>query len=154
MTRTAILGWGSLLWDKSQRQFEEQHDEWHFDGPVLKVEFSRKSASRLYAFMLVIDPTHGQECQVAYALSKREKPEEALADLRKREKTNGSHTCTTGGASPIWTGLLNCFGMLVPGGGVEPPRPEGRRILSPLRLPVPPSRPFEKVVRVSHIAGF
>ena len=29
---------------------------------------------------------------------------------------------------------------LVPGGGVEPPRPEGRRILSPLRLPVPPSR--------------
>src|SRR5438132_15951 len=29
---------------------------------------------------------------------------------------------------------------MVPGGGVEPPRPEGRRILSPLRLPVPPSR--------------
>ena len=29
--------------------------------------------------------------------------------------------------------------LLVPGGGVEPPRPEGRRILSPLRLPVPPS---------------
>jgi hypothetical protein len=32
----------------------------------------------------------------------------------------------------------------VPGGGVEPPRPEGRRILSPLRLPVPPSRRFEE----------
>ena len=29
---------------------------------------------------------------------------------------------------------------LVPGGGVEPPRAEARRILSPLRLPVPPSR--------------
>ena len=29
---------------------------------------------------------------------------------------------------------------LVPGGGVEPPRSEDRRILSPLRLPVPPSR--------------
>jgi hypothetical protein len=29
---------------------------------------------------------------------------------------------------------------LVPGGGVEPPRPCDRRILSPLRLPVPPSR--------------
>ena len=29
---------------------------------------------------------------------------------------------------------------MVPGGGVEPPWPEGRRILSPLRLPVPPSR--------------
>jgi hypothetical protein len=29
---------------------------------------------------------------------------------------------------------------MVPGGGVEPPRAEARRILSPLRLPVPPSR--------------
>lgn len=29
---------------------------------------------------------------------------------------------------------------LVPGGGLEPPRTEVRRILSPLRLPVPPSR--------------
>src|ERR1039458_10397840 len=27
--------------------------------------------------------------------------------------------------------------MLVPGGGVEPPRAEARRSLSPLRLPVP-----------------
>ena len=32
---------------------------------------------------------------------------------------------------------------MVPGGGVEPPRPCDRRILSPLRLPVPPSRLFE-----------
>jgi hypothetical protein len=39
-------------------------------------------------------------------------------------------------ASRVFCGLLG----LVPGGGVEPPRPEGRRILSPLRLPVPPSR--------------
>lgn len=31
--------------------------------------------------------------------------------------------------------------ILVPGGGVEPPRGCPRRILSPLRLPVPPSRP-------------
>jgi hypothetical protein len=35
---------------------------------------------------------------------------------------------------------------VVPGGGVEPPRPEGRRILSPLRLPVPPSRLFVEVL--------
>ena len=32
------------------------------------------------------------------------------------------------------------FRILVPGGGVEPPRGCPRRILSPLRLPVPPSR--------------
>src|ERR1035438_7212823 len=35
---------------------------------------------------------------------------------------------------------------LVPGGGVEPPRAEARRILSPLRLPVPPSRHFVEVL--------
>ena len=34
---------------------------------------------------------------------------------------------------------------LVPGGGVEPPRAEARRILSPLRLPVPPSRLFRQM---------
>jgi site-specific DNA recombinase len=36
---------------------------------------------------------------------------------------------------PKWCGV-----RMVPGGGVEPPRAEARRILSPLRLPVPPSR--------------
>jgi hypothetical protein len=35
---------------------------------------------------------------------------------------------------------LKLFVLLVPGGGVEPPRGCPRRILSPLRLPVPPSR--------------
>jgi hypothetical protein len=34
----------------------------------------------------------------------------------------------------------------VPGGGVEPPRPCGRRILSPVRLPIPPSRQVEWAV--------
>jgi hypothetical protein len=36
--------------------------------------------------------------------------------------------------------------MVVPGRGVEPRRPEGRRILSPLRLPVPPSRHVVEVI--------
>src|SRR5580704_523381 len=45
-------------------------------------------------------------------------------------------------ASRLFCGLLG----LVPGGGVEPPRPEGRRILSPLRLPVPPSRLYLEVL--------
>src|SRR6266536_4523650 len=46
-------------------------------------------------------------------------------------------------ASRLFCRLLG----LVPGGGVEPPRPEGRRILSPLRLPVPPSRRGETTVQ-------
>src|SRR6266513_2432624 len=32
------------------------------------------------------------------------------------------------------------LGMLVPGEGLEPSRPRGRRILSPLRLPISPPR--------------
>jgi hypothetical protein len=40
------------------------------------------------------------------------------------------------------------FEGLVPGGGVEPPRAEARRILSPLRLPVPPSRLFVEVLEI------
>ncbi len=44
------------------------------------------------------------------------------------------------------SGDIDLFGgdpsvmLMVPGGGIEPPRAEARRILSPLRLPVPPSR--------------
>jgi hypothetical protein len=87
VTKVAILGWGSLLWDKSQKEFDGRHEQWRFDGPVLKLEFSRKSASRLNALTLVIDPVHGQQCQVAYAMSKRISPEETIADLRARERT-------------------------------------------------------------------
>ena len=39
---------------------------------------------------------------------------------------------------------INTLQAVVPGGGVEPPRAEARRILSPLRLPVPPSRLYVK----------
>jgi hypothetical protein len=39
-----------------------------------------------------------------------------------------------------YVGARCCGVYLVPGGGIEPPRCFHRRILSPLRLPVPPSR--------------
>src|SRR5213079_40403 len=49
---------------------------------------------------------------------------------------------------PLRVNMLTLLTLgLVPGGGVEPPRPEGRRILSPLRLPVPPSRRGEATVQ-------
>lgn len=89
MRKIAILGWGSLLWDKSHREFDKHHGPWNSDGPVLKLEFSRKSVSRLGALTLVIDAVHGEECKVAYALSTRRTVERALADLKTREGTNG-----------------------------------------------------------------
>jgi hypothetical protein len=88
MTKIAILGWGSLLWEKTHREFDKHHGAWNLDGPVLKLEFSRKSVSRLNALTLVIDAIRGEECKVAYALSKRRTVEKALTDLREREGTS------------------------------------------------------------------
>jgi len=84
--KIAILGWGSLLWDKCT-EFDEQHDEWHSDGPKLKIEFSRVSSTRKGALTLVLDTKNGKECQVAYTRSKRKNPDDAICDLRSREGT-------------------------------------------------------------------
>ena len=82
-----ILGWGSLLWD-NRPEFDDQHEIWELDGPEIKVEFSRVSRFRRRgALTLVIDPQNGTLCRVAYAVSKRQDPEDAICDLRCREGT-------------------------------------------------------------------
>ena len=82
----AILGWGSLLWDK-RPEFDEHHNDWKLDGPELKIEFSRISQTRGGALTLVVDPTNGTACRVAYSRSKRRDAEDAISDLRSREGT-------------------------------------------------------------------
>ncbi len=81
-----MLGWGSLLWD-SRREFDQWHEPWQYDGPTLKLEFSRVSTSRLGALTLVIDEIHGTPTVVAWCLSKRGNPDDAVCDLRSREGT-------------------------------------------------------------------
>ena len=83
----AILGWGSLLWDK-RRDFNKWHGAWQFDGPILKIEFSRISSSRLGALTLVLDSVNGSDNQVAYCQSMRGNLSEAVEDLRIREGTS------------------------------------------------------------------
>ena len=84
--KIAILGWGSLIWDK-QPEFDNQHaDDWQYDGPCLKLEFSRVSERRNNALTLVLDPDNGKCCRVAYTLSRRENPH-TICDLRCREGT-------------------------------------------------------------------
>jgi hypothetical protein len=85
-SKIAILGWGSLLWDKCA-DFDKQHEDWRHNGPNLKIEFSRVSQTRNGALTLVLDTENGQSCQVAYALSKRQDPDDAICDLRSREGT-------------------------------------------------------------------
>jgi hypothetical protein len=64
MAKIAILGWGSLLWDESDEGFNALHGQWRSDGPILKLEFSRKSMSRLNALTLIIDPVHGHDVRL------------------------------------------------------------------------------------------
>jgi len=86
LMRIVILGWGSLLWDIRQ-DFDGWHEEWQPDGPNLKIEFSRVSKTRNGALTLVLDKIYGRECQVAYTLSRRRSPDDAICDLRCREGT-------------------------------------------------------------------
>ena len=83
--RIAILGWGSLLWE-CRPDFDGLHGPWYFDGPTIKLEFSRVSSTRLGALTLVIDESRDVEAtQVAYTLSERSNPDSARRDLRERE---------------------------------------------------------------------
>lgn len=84
--KIAILGWGSLLWDEKP-EFDDHHGKWQFDGPCLKIEFTRVSQTRDGALTLVLDTKNGKKCQVAYALSNRKTPDDAICDLRCREGT-------------------------------------------------------------------
>jgi len=84
--KIAILGWGSLLWEGGT-EFDRWHTGWAYDGPVLRIEFSRISATRLGALTLVIDNEHGAPTAVAWCLSERTTLEEAVFDLQVREDT-------------------------------------------------------------------
>lgn len=83
--KTAILGWGSLLWD-DRPQFDRHHGPWYFDGPLLCLEFTRISVSRKRALTLVLEEEIGAPCRVAYTVSRRESTAEAIQDLQIREK--------------------------------------------------------------------
>src|ERR1700686_3239135 len=84
--KIAILGWGSLLWEGGP-EFDRVHEPWQNDGPLLSLEFSRVSESRLGALTLVIDHAHGVPINVAWCVGKRATLEDALCDLRSREGT-------------------------------------------------------------------
>jgi len=129
----AILGWGSLLWDVQNNQaFDGLHHEWHYDGPIIKLEFSRISQSRNAALTLVVDSQHGSPCKVAWSFSTRNTLPQAKEDLRVREGTNDTmiHSLRTSDTLPkdndlyqaiqqwatdksidyvIWTGLPSNF---------------------------------------------
>jgi hypothetical protein len=85
--RIAILGFGSLLWDK-RPEFDDLCEGWQEEGPTLPLEFSHISRkTRLGALTLVIDPKLGTNATVNWCFSKRKNVDDAFCDLRCREGT-------------------------------------------------------------------
>lgn len=83
--KIAILGWGSLIWDPGELRFQSS---WNPTGPLLPIEFSRKSSND--RLTLVLHPE--QELQQTYwALSDKTYLNEAISALRHREKTIEKH---------------------------------------------------------------
>jgi hypothetical protein len=98
MTRIALLGWGSLIWD-ARPEFDRWHDSWRRGGPHLKLEFSRISTTRHGALTLVIDPVCGAWNSVCYSVSKRSALSDAVGDLQRREGTIDAHIGYVSGTS-------------------------------------------------------
>lgn len=100
--RIAILGWGSLIWDK--RDLPRIEADWSKGGPKLPLEFSRISKSRSGSLTLVIDPKKGVNLPTRFAVSSRDNLDDAICDLRRREDT----TVRKIGYVDVTTGLQRC----------------------------------------------
>lgn len=79
-----------MLWD-ARPEFDTHHGAWELDGPMLPIEFCRVSETRGGALTLVIDEEFGVACTCAFAISTRKYPDDAIADLRRREGTSLAH---------------------------------------------------------------
>ncbi len=85
--RIAILGWGSLVWDKRGLSIRGR---FRAGGPKLPLEFSRKSSDG--RLTLIIDESHGiPSVPTRYAISKFQDLEDAICDLQHREGTGSQN---------------------------------------------------------------
>ena len=80
--KIAVLGWGSLIWNKGKLRLTTN---WTYGGPVLPIEFSRISDDG--RLTLVIDERHGVDVPTRHAFSSLSDLDEAITDLQEREGT-------------------------------------------------------------------
>ena len=86
MSKIAVIGFGSLLWDLDDLA-PKVSGEWKmYEGPILPLEFSRVSRKRHYALALVIDYGDGAPCPTCVIDSVRSKIGAAIVDLANRER--------------------------------------------------------------------
>lgn len=80
--RVAIIGWGSLIYDRGVLRLV---DGWHKNGPPLPVEFARISGNGTIS--LVISPEHGTTVTTYWAESMEGDLPLARENLCDRERT-------------------------------------------------------------------
>ncbi|MEM8751840.1 MAG: hypothetical protein AAGF90_02585 [Pseudomonadota bacterium] len=84
--RIAVIGWGSLIWDLDDLA-PKVDGRWLMGaGPRLPFEFSRISPKRKLALAVCLDPDNGDACATNAIVSRRRSMEEAVEDLRARER--------------------------------------------------------------------
>ncbi|MEM2839510.1 MAG: hypothetical protein QXE18_05420 [Thermoplasmata archaeon] len=92
----ALLGWGSLIWKPGLMKLASR---WHFDGPMLPIEFariSRGSQSNSERLTLVIHEG-GRPVPALWAMLENETLRSAILDLASRE-----------GCKPEFIGYVIC----------------------------------------------
>ena len=79
--KTAILGWGSLLWQPKDLQFDKEIG-WSENGPKLPIEFARISKDGRLTLVITKDV---KEVKTYFAISNYKTLEEAVLNLAVRE---------------------------------------------------------------------
>ncbi len=86
MTRIAVLGWGSLIWDLDTLSDHVTGDWQMTAGPELPMEFSRISPKRKMGLVVCLDSNDGEACATHAIQSTRGDIQMAIADLAQRER--------------------------------------------------------------------
>tara|TARA_Y100001934_G_C12123199_1_gene664206 strand:+ start:97 stop:678 length:582 start_codon:yes stop_codon:yes gene_type:complete len=86
MSKIAVIGFGSLLWDLDDLAPKVLGAWKMYEGPVLPLEFSLVSRKRRCALALVIDYLDGAPCPTCVIDSVRSEISAAVVDLADRER--------------------------------------------------------------------
>jgi len=81
MQKTAILGWGSLIWDPRNLNYDEEVG-WNDNGPMLPIEFARISNDGRLTLVIT---ENGSEVKTYFSVSKYDSLDEAILNLAVRE---------------------------------------------------------------------
>lgn len=101
MSRYAVIGWGSLIWDL---EVLAPHVDggWRMrKGPRLPLEFSRISPKRRMGLAVCLDPDAGAPCPTHWIRSTRARAARAALDLARRERAvpwRIGHVCLLSGS--------------------------------------------------------